>query len=270
MIKDVEKIITTLEKNKKEERLCSWDEIIYGLRRFPVNYIYPKPYYNQKIAWWKRNVYHVSELTDEMINSYGLRILKRNPVFACAHAKIWVTTLKGALPLRPLFYEKILICPKCGVQLSYKKVHNMIGIINYHSFCTIEVSFKTAEQLTKFRHDYKRESKKGLRTEGCGVYGWAWDEIISSDGKTATYHCFPQNSFTPFFEKLCKEYPDIEIRYVEHSNIHNQKISGSGNSNGYTQTGDGWYYEKKTLERYISYFVENKWQVRSKISELCE
>ena len=270
MIKNVERIIASLQENKKDEKFCSWDEIFYGLRKYPVNYIYPKPYYNQKIERWERNVRHVSELTDEMINSHGLRILKRDPVFACTHAKIWVTTMQGKLHLLRPFYQKILICPKCGVQLSYKKAHNMIGIINYHSFSTIEVSFKTAEQLAKFRNDYKRESEKGLRTEGCGVYGWAWDEIISFDEKTATYHCFPQNSFIPFFQKVCKEYPDIEIRYVEHSNDLKKKISGSGNCNGYTQNGDGWYSGAKILERYISYCVDNKWYVRSKISDLYE
>ncbi len=242
MIKDVEKIIEKLQKTSQNPKaifrrnICSWDEIYQGLRTYPAYYIYPKSQYKKMCKQRENREKEGRNII--IINGEEKKLgppQMKGPAFVCPHKKLMVTTFNGLIGIGSTMRTKVMVCPMCGIQIKIYCNHGNCGI-RMNSECLLAVSFKTAEQLSQFIEKNKRIDRHfGLLTKDVYVFGYNWGGGISSDGKTALYHCVPQNSFEPYLKHICENNTDIVVEYFEQDYVRGNKIIGYGDSNGYTQ-----------------------------------
>ena len=246
MIKDVEKTIEKLQKTSQYPKaifrrsICSWDEIYQGLRTYPAYYIYTNSRYKKRQKQLvqckkKEDKKRRKRIVVDDMRELGPP-LKIRPEYACPHRKLIVTTFNGLIGIGSTMRTKVMVCPMCGIQIKIYRNHGNCGI-RMNSECLLAVSFKTAEQLSQFIEKNKRIDRHfGLLTKDVYVFGYDWGGGISSDGKTALYHCIPQNSFEPYLKHICENNTDIVVEYFEQDYVCGNKIIGYGDGNGYTQT----------------------------------
>lgn len=207
MIKNVERIIASLQENKKDEKFCSWDKVFDGMRRLPVSYIDLKKLHYNKCK-------HNSDGTPRIPFEDAVTRLHQLAEFACLHDKIWAPVVEGVEGVNLFAKKKILICPTCGTQLAENTRTVVWHSCNYSHVIVYVVSFGIPENLTTFLN-----SKK-----------WGLSQIrVSQDGKSALIDCTPFQPLDLFFDALCEQYPDITIE-----SRSNEGVYGYGDCNGYT------------------------------------